>query len=98
MTTRIGAAIAVGFLVLGILVGAAGTIVVRDVTTTDLADHMRYMSASAGAMGNMAGMMSMMGADAMAGMMGGSLMGPNASMTPGDHGSHHATPSAEPTR
>jgi hypothetical protein len=98
MTTRIGAAAAAGLLVLGILVGVAGTIVVRDATTTDLADHMRDMSASAGSMGDMAGMMSMMGARDMAGMMGGSLMGPNASMTPGDHGSHHATPSAEPTR
>jgi hypothetical protein len=98
MTTRIGAAAATGLLVLGILVGVAGTIVVRDATTTDLADHMRDMSASAGSMGDMAGMMSMMGARDMAGMMGGSLMGPNASMTPGDHGSHHATPSAEPTR
>jgi hypothetical protein len=110
MTTRIGAAAAAGLLVLGILVGVAGTIVVRDATTTDLADHMRDMSASAGSMGDMAGMMSMMGArdmagmmsmmgtGDMAGMMGGSLMGPNASMTPGDHGSHHATPSAEPTR
>ena len=90
MTTRIGAAVAAGFLVLGILVGAAGTIVVRDATTTDLADHMRDMSASAG---DMAGMMSMMGAGDMAGMMGGSPMGPNRWMTPGDHGSHHATAS-----
>jgi hypothetical protein len=57
-------------------------------------------------MDNTAGMMSMMGAGDMAGMMSmmgagdmdGSLMGPNASMTPGEHGSHHATPSAEPTR
>jgi hypothetical protein len=98
MTPRIGAAIAAGFLVLGILVGAAGTIVVRDATTTDFADHMRDMTASAGAMGSMAGLTSMMGGGDMAGMMGGSLMGPNASMTPGDHGSHHAQPSPEATR
>ena len=96
MTTRIGAAIAAGSLAVGILVGAAGTIVVRDATTTDLADHMRDMSASAGSMGSMAEMMSMMGGGDMAGMM--SMMGPNASMTPGDHGSHHATPSPEATR
>jgi hypothetical protein len=97
MTTRIGAAIAAGFLAIGILVGAAGTIVVRDATTTDLADHMRAMSASAGFMGSMAGMMSMMGGD-MSGMMGGSPMGPNASLTPGDHESHHAGPSPEAAR
>jgi hypothetical protein len=98
MTTRIGAAIAAGFLALGILVGAAGTIVVRDATSTDMGDHMRDMSASAGSMGNMAGMMSMMGGD-MSGMMGGgSPMGPDASMSPGEHESHHATPSPEATR
>ena len=76
MTTRIGAAFAAGFLAIGILIGAAGTIVLRDATTTDLADHMRDMT----------------------GMMGGSPMGPNASMTPGDPQSHHATPSPEATR
>ena len=90
MTTRVGAAIAASFLALGILVGAAGTIVVRDATTTDVADHMRDMSASAGAMGSMVGMMSMMGS--------GSPMGPNTSMTPGYHESHHATSSPEATR
>jgi hypothetical protein len=110
MTTRISAAIAAGFLAIGILVGTAGTIVVRDATTTDLVDHMRGMTASAGSMGGMAGMMSKMGggdmaemmsmmsADGMAGMMGGSPMGPNASIAPGDHESHHATPSPEATR
>ena len=90
MTTRIGAAIAAGFLAVGILVGAAGTIVVRDATTTDFADHMRDMSASAGSMGSMAGMMSMMGS--------GSPMGSDAWMTPGEHESHHAIPSPEATR
>jgi hypothetical protein len=98
MTPRIGAAVAAGFLAVGILVGAAGTIVVRDATTTDLADHMRDMTASAGSMGSMAVMMSMMGAGDMAGMMGGSGMGPIPWMTPGDHWSHHATPSPETTR
>jgi hypothetical protein len=102
MTTRIGAAIAAGFLSLGILVGAAGTIVVRDATRTDMADHMGDMSASAGSMGSMAGMMSMMGEADMAGMM--SMMGsrspvsPDASMAPGEHESHHAMPSPEATR
>lgn len=98
MTTRIGAAIAAGFLALGILVGAAGTIVVRDVTAPGMADHLRDMSASAGSMGSMAGMMSMMGGD-MSGMMGaGSPVGPDASMAPGEHESHHATSTPEATR
>jgi hypothetical protein len=82
MTTRIGAAIAAGFLAIGILVGAAGTIVVRDATTPD---HM----------GDMAGMASMMGDGGMAGMMS---MTPGASVTPDEHGSHHETPSPETTR
>jgi len=92
MTTRIGAAIAAGFLAVGVLLGAAGTVVVRDGTTTDMTDHMRSMSGtmSAGSMGNMAGMMSMMG--------GASMMGPNASMSPGDHESHHASRSPAATR
>jgi hypothetical protein len=102
MTTRIGAAIAACFLALGILVGAAGTIVVRDATRTDVAAHMGDMSASAGSMGSMAGMMSMMGAGDVAGMM--SMMGagfpmpPDGSMEPGEHESHHAMPSPAATR
>jgi hypothetical protein len=90
MTTRIGPAAAAGFLVLGILVGATGMIVVRDATTTDLADHMRNSTASTGPMVSFPGMMPMMG--------DGSRMNPNALMTPGDHESHHATPSPEATR
>lgn len=88
MTTTTRAAAAAGLLAIGILVGAAGTIVARDATSTD---HMRDLS----------GMMSMMGAGDMSGMMsmmGGSAMGPKASMTRGDHESHHATPSPEATR
>ena len=88
MTTRIGAAVAAGFFAIGLLVGAAGTIVVRDATTTDPADHM----------GAMTGMMSMMGAGNMPGMMGGSPMTPSASMRPADHESHHALPSPEASR
>ena len=98
MTTRIGAAVAAGFFAIGLLVGAAGTIVVRDATTTDPADHMRVMAAAPGSMGGMAGMMSMMGAGGMSGMMGGSPMTPNASMRPADHESHHALPSPEASR
>jgi hypothetical protein len=83
MTTKIGAAIAAGFLATGILVGAAGTIVIREATASDHMADMAGMSA-------MGSMMSMMGA--------GSPMGPNASMTPDQHASHHATPSPEATR
>ena len=90
MTTRIDASVAAGFLAVGILVGAAGTIVVGEAARTDLAEHMRDMTASADAMGDMAGMMSMMG--------GGSPMNPGAWMSPGDHQSHHAMPSPEATR
>ena len=92
MTTRIGAAVAAGFLAIGILVGAAGTIVVRDATTPEFDAHM----------GGMAGMMSMMGAGDVAGMM--SMMGagfpmpPDGSMEPGEHESHHAMPSPAATR
>ncbi len=92
MTTRFGAAIAAGFLAIGILVGAAGTIVIRDATTPE---HMA----------DMRGMMSMMGPDGMTQMMGsdmpmgpGASMGPDASMSPQEHESHHATPSPEATR
>jgi hypothetical protein len=102
LTSRIGTAVAAGVLAVGILVGAAGTIVVRDATTPDFADHMGDMSAQAGPMGSMAGMMSMMGNADMAGMMSmmgsGSAMGPGASMTPNEHASHHLTPTPEATR
>lgn len=64
MTTRIGAAIAAGFLAIGILVGAAGAIVIRGATTSD---HMADIGS----------MMPMMGAGQMSQMMGsGSPIGP----------------------
>ncbi len=97
MTTRIGAAIAAGFLAIGILVGAAGTIVIRDATASD---HMADMA-------EMAGMMSMMGGGHMGdmmSMMGGLPMGPGSSIAPGasmmpdQHESHHGAPSPEATR
>lgn len=97
MTPRLVGGIAAVTFAIGILIGAAGAIVVRDSTTTDVAGHMRDMSMSAGSMGSMAGMMSMMGGD-MSGMMSGSPMGPNAPMSPDEHGSHHAVPSPEATR
>lgn len=102
MTIRVGAAVAAGFLALGIVVGAAGTIVVVDATGTDFDAHMGAMKESSGSMGSMAGMMSMMDAGDMAGMMSmmgsNSQMRPDASMAPGEHGSHHAISSPEATR
>lgn len=90
MTPRFRAAVAAGSLVIGMVVGIVGTTVVRDATTTDLSGQMRVMSGPGGPMGgDMSGMMS---------MMGGSPMGPNASMPPGDHESHHAGPTPEATR
>ena len=109
MTTRISAAIAAGFLAFGILVGAAGTIIARDATTTDLAEQMGGMTASASSMGSTGGMMSMMDGGDMARMMsmmgaGGSSMmpkastAPDASTSPQDHLEHHASPSPAATR
>ena len=101
MTTRIGAAIAAGFLAIGILVGAAGTIVIGDATASDHMSAMAGMSDMAGmrANGDMAGMMSMMGDGHMEAMMGaGSPMSPGASMSPDEHGSHHLTATPEATR
>lgn len=111
MTPRFGAAIAAGVLAVGILVGAAGTIVVRDATSPGLADHMRGMTAAADSMGHMAGMLSTMGGghraemSSMMSMMGaGSSMMPDASMdpwastSPEDHLQHHASPSPAATR
>lgn len=100
MTPRIGAAIAAGVLAAGTLVGAAGTIVVRDATTPDLAGHMHDLSAMRSMMGS-GGVAGMMGSG---GMMGGSPMGPgasmapDASMTPGEHDPHHASASPEAMR
>jgi hypothetical protein len=110
MTTKTTGVIAAGFLAIGIVVGAAGTILARDDAAPDMADRMRDMTSMMGA-GPMEGMSSMMGADHMADMAsmmsmmgGGSPMTPNASMTPGasmspdEHESHHASPSPETTR
>jgi hypothetical protein len=95
MTTRIGAAIAAGFLAIGILVGAAGTIVIGDAADPDHMSDMAGMMAN----GDRAGMMSMMGDGHMDAMMGaGSPMSPGASMSPDEHGSHHVTASPEATR
>jgi predicted DNA repair protein MutK len=110
MTTKIIGVIAAGFLAIGIVVGAAATIVARDDASTHMADQMRGTTSMMGA-GSMDGMPSMMGAGSMDGMPSMmSLMGtgspmtpsasmrPDASMSPGDHESHHASPDPVPTR
>jgi hypothetical protein len=63
MTSKVTAALAAGLLAIGILVGAAGAIVVRDASTPGIAAHMDQMS----------GMMAMMGGSR---MMGGALISP----------------------
>ena len=74
MTTKLAAAFAAGALAVGILVGAAGTVVVHDAARPALA------------MGDMAQMHEMMsGMDGS--MMDGSM--PSASMDPADHAAHH---------
>lgn len=84
MTPRVAAAIAAGMLAIGILVGAAGAVVIRDATAPDMAQHMSQMAGMAEGMGQMAGMMSSMGR--------GASMGGGASMSPQDHASHHTQP------
>jgi hypothetical protein len=77
MTTRLAAAVAAGTLAVGILVGAAGTVLVHDATRPTM---------GMGDMAQMHQMMSGMGGS----MMDGSMMGaPDASMDPAEHESHH---------
>lgn len=84
MTTRLAGAMAAGALAIGILVGAAGTVVVNDVAQpTPPMGQMGAMGAM-GAMGDMARMQAMMST------MGGGAMGPGGSMSAGDHARHHA--------
>lgn len=98
MTTRIAAGLVTASLAVGILVGAAGTIVVREAGAprvgpmTDMAGAMGAM----GAMGGMGPMSQMMGR----GMMGdGAMPGPQApgpGMSPGPwHDLHHPAASPE---
>jgi hypothetical protein len=77
-TTRIAATIAAGFLAVGILVGAAGTLILRDAGAPVIADHT----------GGMSGMMAMMGGGSMMGT--GSMMGPDSSLLAEEHRAHHA--------
>jgi hypothetical protein len=107
MTPRLVGGIAVAMLAVGVLTGAAGTIVVRESTTTpaDLAaimtDHMDDSgmgSMMSGAMmGSMMGSGSAMGPGSSFGH--GMMPGPAASSMPGGlHDQHHpaASPSAAP--
>lgn len=72
MTPRLVGGIAAATFAIGILTGAAGTIVARDATTTDtnfaavMADHMDGV-----------------GTASMMSMMSGSMMGPGSSFGPG---------------
>jgi len=104
MNNTIVGGIAAGFLAMGILVGAAGTFVVRDATTGDLVGNMAadmggHMTAD---MGSMMSMMSMMSGSMMGqnGSIGPGMMAPGSStppMDPSDHDSHHALPSPQAT-
>ena len=78
MTTKLAGALAAGTLAIGILVGAAGTVLVHDATGASMA------MGDMGDMGDMDQMHQMMST------MGGSNMGPGASMDPADHAQHHA--------
>ena len=93
MTARLVGGIAAAALAVGILVGAAGAVVVRGPSTPDLADHMAQMS----------GMMAMMGGSSMMGsdssMMGsGSTSDAGATVSPEDHAAHHGLPNPSPVR
>jgi hypothetical protein len=94
MTTRIAAALVTASLTVGILVGAAGTIVVRE-ARAPLVGPMTDMAGAMGAMGGTGGMASMMGMMGV-GPMGGP-QGPGPGMSPGPwHDLHHPSASPEP--
>jgi hypothetical protein len=106
MTTRFAAGVVAGSLALGILIGAAGTIVVRDAT----AARIDPMAAMADGMDGMSSMMqildgammggSMMDPDSMGpGSMPGADRSPGPLMSPGsEHDLHHLAATPEPTR
>jgi len=79
ISTRLAGALAAGALALGILVGSAGTIAIRDVARPDAVDANAHM-------GQMATMMSMMGGGP--GMVGGGpgMMGGGPGMIGGGPG------------
>jgi hypothetical protein len=97
MTRKLAGGITAVALVIGVLIGASGTIVLRDATVpeTDLAAVMTEHMNGQG----MAGMMSMMGGSMMGGpsdSTGPGMMGPNASAMPGRlHDLHHASPAPD---
>ena len=99
MTTRLAGALVAGSLAIGVLVGAAGMIVGRDVAASPGSANGAFTGAGGmgggsmmggGGMGGGMGGSPMMGADGMAGMMGGLGMSPEL------HRSHHAAPSQSP--
>ncbi len=90
ITTRIAAAFAAGGLAVGILAGSAGTIVIRDATTSnaiDLPAHMSQMGSMMSIMASSGGMMS--------GQPGTTA---TASGMPDPMQQHHATTSPVPSR
>lgn len=95
MTTKSTGVIAAGFLAIGIVVGTAGTIVARDDAAPDMAGHRRGSLMGGGSMDGIS-MMSMMGGGSP--MRPSTSMGPDASMSPEDHESHHMSPSPAATR
>lgn len=95
ITTRLSAAVAAGAIVIGILVGSAGTIVLRDTTTPTTADWSTHMSQMGSMMSMMAGQGGMMNGQATSGP---GMMGPTASAMPAGTDDHHPTTSPEPTR
>lgn len=103
MTPRLVGGIAVAMLAVGVLTGAAGTIVVRESTTPPayptaiMADHMNDAGMASMMSGAMMGSGSMMGPGSSFGH--GMMTGPSASSMPGGiHDQHHpaASPSAAP--
>jgi len=90
ITTRIAAAFAAGGLAVGILAGSAGTIVIRDATTSNAIDLPAHMS-------QMGSMMSIMASSG--GMMSGQAgTTATASGMPDPMQQHHATTSPVPSR
>jgi hypothetical protein len=92
MTPRLAGGIAVAMLAVGILTGAAGTIVVRDATSPEaglvavMANHMAGVTTGSMMSGSMMGPGAMMGS--------GAMMGPGLSFGPGmmpagPHDQHH---------
>jgi len=103
MTNRLAGALIAGALAVGLLLGAAATILGRDTATPAWEDRSASMMGGGGMGGGM-GRGSMgggsMGGGSMGGMMGGGSMGGmmgGGSMSPELHQSHHAQPSSDPT-